>query len=106
MSIVKSFPPEWLETVTVLRGGGRNKDGTIRPPEEIVLPGVLFAPNSTGEPFDGSEQATATPALYFEPADFVFVSTDRIRRANGVVFAVEGDPEVWPMGGVLPLRKE
>ena len=106
MSIVKRFPKRWRITVIVLRGGGRNTDGTVSPPVEMELPDVLFAPNSTGEPEPHSERATATPALYYDESAFTFVSNDRVRLPNGRVYAVEGDPEEWPLGGVLPLRKE
>lgn len=106
MSIVKQFPTEWLIDVMVLRGGGRNTDGTVNPVVELPLPSVLFAPNSTGEPVESSEQATATPALYFDKTAFVFQSTDRVRLPDGRVYAVDGDPEVWPLDGVVNLRKE
>lgn len=106
MSIVKQFPPEWLIDVVVHRGGGRNTDGTLNSAVQLPLSGVLFAPNSDGEPSEHSEQTAASPALYFDTDSFVFVSTDRVELPDGRVYAVDGDPEVWPLDGVVNLRKE
>ncbi|GAA0200719.1 hypothetical protein [Glutamicibacter creatinolyticus] len=107
MGIVSSFPKKWRISVVVLRGGGRNSDGTVRPTTEIPLKDCLFGPRSTGEPVDRSEQTTGTPTLYRDPDPaFSFESTDRIRIPNGNVYAVDGEPEVWPLGVAVPLRKE
>ena len=106
MGIVSKFPAFWRTDVVVLRGGGRDDRGEPNPVTELPVAGCLIAPRSTSEPIDRADLVSADAVLYRDPEpSFVFLSTDRIRTPDGVVWSVEGDPKVWPMGVEVPLKR-
>lgn len=109
-SIVDRFPAEWLATVTLIRGGGRDARGNPLPSTELELEGCLLAARSTSEPVDRSDLTEAKGVLY-RRRTFTFLSTDRVRVPQGSllsagVWAVDGEPSTWPAGVEVPLRKE
>lgn len=108
MSIVRSFPADWLTDVTVIRSGGSDRRGNPLPAEEIHLTDCLIGPRSTSEQ-DGSMVTSTDMALYRDPdPDFSFRSTDRIRVPEGArmagEWAVDGRPLEYPLGVHVPIR--
>jgi hypothetical protein len=108
VSIIGSFPSSWKTDVTVIRGGGSDPMGNPLPTEEIPVTGCLPAPRATSDPVDRSDLTSATAVLYHE--NFDFQSTDRIRFPDTAVlrgtWAVDGEPQRWPVGIEVPLRKD
>lgn len=106
MGIVSKFPSSWKETVTVLRGGGRDRNGDIQPEQEIPVAECLIGQRTTAEPNERIENAVAGLSLYRDPdPSFFFQSTDRIRRANGDVYQVGGKPAIYPIGVEITLEE-
>ncbi len=102
-----------VETVTVLRDGGRDKFGDeIGPVVEIPIGGCLFAPGASYEFVAGATRGVQeaanqvdTDATVYAPAGSDVRATDRI-RARGVDYQIVGDPKVWGTAGVvIDLRR-
>lgn len=106
MGIVSGFPKSWRVDVTVIRGGGRDDRGNPLPVTEIPVSGCLVGPRATSEPVDRTDLVSSDAVLYRDPDPaFTFLSTDRVRTPDGVVWSVEGSPKVWPMGVEVPLKR-
>lgn len=105
-SFMRRFPKSWLTSVTVLRGGGRDAKGNPLPTQEITVTRCLIAPRSTADPVDRSDVVDGKAVLYRGPG-FTFMSTDRIRVADGLrmagVWSVDGRPSEWPYGSEVGL---
>lgn len=103
---LKMFPKSWLTDVTVLRGGGRDAKGNPLPVVELAVTRCLVAPRATADPVDRSDVTDGKAVLYRGPG-FTFLSTDRIRIADGDrmagVWSVDGRPGEWPHGSEVGL---
>jgi hypothetical protein len=89
------------ETVTVLRGVGRDAfgDPVAGATTETDVAGVLFAPGPSTEANFGQNRVDADATLYGPPGMDI-VATDRV-RARGKVYSVIGDPQDWGVEGVI-----
>lgn len=104
--IVSRFPASWRTDVVVIRGGGRDDWGNPSTVVEIPLGGCLIGPRATSEPADRGDLTSSTAVLYRDPdPTFTFLPTDRIRNPAGFVWSVDGEPQVWPLGVEVPLKR-
>lgn len=89
------------ETVTVLRGTGRDSfgDPVAGATTEHAVTGVLFAPGPSTEVSFGQNRVDADATLYGPPGMDI-VATDRV-RVRGKVYSVIGDPQDWGVDGVI-----
>ena len=111
MSLSFSLLDDWKIAVTVLRSGGRDSAGNLRPDAEHVVEGCLVSPSATDDPVDLGDVVTGTATLIRHSHDFAFESTDRVRVPDGVlapagVWRVAGKPKTWPLGVEVPLEWE
>lgn len=90
------------ETVTRLRATA-DQFGDLATATETSLRGVVIAPGSSTEVTGGQDTVTTAATLY-APAGTDLVPTDRVRRADGTVWQVDGQPRVWrsPFTGWQP----
>lgn len=110
MSIVDRFPAEWLTSATVLRGGGKDRNGDPLPAQEIPVDGCLAGWGVTTELTDRTDRTTAQATLYRRRDDFEWQSTDLIRFPEGAAltgtWAVDGEPKIWPTDVEIGLTRE
>lgn len=110
MSITDRFSPDWLTTATVLRGGGRDRNGDPLPAQEIPVDGCLVGWDVTTEHTDRSDRTTAQATLYRRRDDFEWRSTDLIRLpADSMLpgtWAIDGEPKIWPTDVEIGLTRE
>lgn len=110
--MVRHFPAEWLTTVVVLRGGGRDGRGNPLPVQEVPVDACLLGARATEDPLSRGDLTTAEGILYRDLEDGVeFLPTDQVRVPEGTwlaagVWAVDGMPKRWPMGWEVALRRE
>lgn len=69
-----------METVTVVRPGGRDRHGDPTGATEHTIAGVLVAPAGSSEDVSSGEQLADRWDLYL-PVGSDIVATDRVRRA-------------------------
>lgn len=108
--LVQRFPPAWLTTVTVVRGGGRDARGNPRASQRIPVVDCLVRWTASGDLLDRTDVSTGAAVLYGRRPGFDFTSTDRIEipataLAPGV-WAVDGSPKLWPHSIEVALKKE
>lgn len=109
------------ETVVLLREEvtGRDGDGNeITAPVEVEVPNSVYAPSGSSEIVQGRDTVITNPTVYLGLVDAAGQpvtpkATDKLRRANGDVYDLDGDPQVFPpnpfagdvVGPVLRLEK-
>lgn len=64
-------------------------------PTETVVAGCAFAPRTTDEDRGNYRQGVIVGLTMYAPPGTNVTATDRIRRADGTVFEVEGQPGEW-----------
>ena len=82
------------ETITVRRPGGTDQRGDPEPAVEHTVTGCAFAPRSSTEATDRRDTVVIGLTLY-APPDADIQATDKIVRANGTVWEVDGEPGDW-----------
>lgn len=96
------------EDIVIVRPAPRDKFGDPLPGSETRTPssGWLFAPGPSVELKDGQESVDTDAALYRTGAPGVeeIRPKDRI-EVRGLLFEVQGEPQVWRLGTVITLRK-
>lgn len=102
------FPSDWRCTITVQRGGGRDRDGDPVAATEHTIPDCLVGARATKDPVDRSDLTDST-AVAYAPVRADVVSTDVVVVPEGHfmagVYHVDGDPGFWPLGTEIPLRR-
>lgn len=104
------------ETVTIISRtvSGRDGDGNdVYETTETPVPGSVFAPFGATELIQGQDTTIANPTVYLGDPDVVPRATDKVRRANGDVYDIDGEPQVYPpnpftgerVGAVLRLER-
>lgn len=93
-----SFP--FGETVTRLRAtvstdvyGGPTLDWTS--PDELEIDGCGIAPRANGDLEDTARAGAVIGFTLYGPPDADIGYKDRVRRANGDLFEVDGEPGRW-----------
>lgn len=87
------------ETVTLLSRTvtGRDGDGNdLYTVVETPVPGSVFAPFGGTELIQGQDTTIQNPTVYLGDPEVVPKATDRVRRSNGEVYEVDGQPQVYP----------
>ena len=108
------------ETVTLLTETVTGQDGDgndVVSPVEVDVPNSVFAPAGTVELIQGQNTVIENPTIYLGEFDSTGQpvtpkATDKVRRANGDVFLVDGKPLIFPpnpftgetVGAVLRLE--
>ncbi|WP_417372714.1 hypothetical protein [Glutamicibacter protophormiae] len=110
MGIVEAFPEDWRVDVIVIRRGGRDSKGGVKPAQQIPVPDCIIAPKGSDESGRASDVATTDAVLYRDPdPDFMFQSTDQIRIPEGSLMAglwdVAGRPAQTPLGVEVALKE-
>lgn len=111
----------FAEIITLLREAVTGTDGDgndVTAPTEINVPGSVFAPGGSTELIQGEDVTIANPTVYLGLYDDTGAAvtpkaTDRVRRANGDTYTVDGEPQVYPpnpftgeqVGPVLRLER-
>ena len=108
MTLVSSFPPEWLTSITVHRGGYDAK-GNPLPTTSHTIEECLVGWRGTADPVDRSELTTDTavayvddPATDIKAGDQVTVPACRWPYGD---FQVDGQVKPRQMGLEIPLRR-
>ncbi|MBR2189314.1 MAG: hypothetical protein IJ860_07915 [Eubacterium sp.] len=93
---VQSF---WRQTITRLRPAEKTERGSKvydwSNPGELDIPGCSVQPSSTSLSQDGRVLGVQDGLTVYAPVDADVRAGDRI-RFNGSVYAINGDPLVWP----------
>lgn len=104
------FPADWTTTVTVKRGGGKDRKGNPQPETELKAGPVLVGWRATADPVDRADLTTDLAVLYDETGTTVYERSDRVvipdtHAGPTGTWQVDGTPKNWPMGWEVPLRK-
>ncbi len=93
-------------TVEVWAKGGVDKYGDPLPATLVAsIPGCLFAPKRSVVTIEAMTVVDTTAAVYLpKDASYQPKSGDTI-KIDGVSWTVEGDPDIWPLGIEVPVRK-
>jgi len=113
--------PPYGETVTLLSRTitGQDSDGNdVYDTVETDVPGSVFAPFGSTELIQGQDTTITNPTVYLGLVDSSGnpvnpEATDKVRRANGDLYDVDGEPQVYPpnpftgtqVGPVLRLER-
>jgi hypothetical protein len=107
--MVSGFPAGWQTPVTLLRGGGRDREGNPKAEERSDTPPVLVGWRSTSDPVDRSEATEDYAVLYDDSFEIAWTPTDRVEIPDGPwpsgTWQVDGRPKPWPLGWEVPLRR-
>lgn len=91
------------ETITRIRPTGLDLMGDPNPgiPDELDIPGCLFAPGTSSEsgPGDAARQATTFGTVY-APAGADITNTDQL-RIRDQTFDITGVPAAWNTAGLV-----
>jgi len=109
-----TFP--YGETVTLISRTvtGQDADGNdIYTDVETLVPGSVFAPFGGTELIQGQDTVISNPTIYLGDPSVTPSATDKVRRANGEVYDIDGQPQVYPpnpftgerVGAVLRLER-
>lgn len=110
MGIVDSFPADCRVEVIVIRRGGRNSQGDLKPETRIPVPDCIIAPRSSEQSGKASDATTSEMYLYRDPdPGFAFASTDQILVPQGSLmdglWDVGGRPMQTPLGVEVRLKE-
>lgn len=100
---LSAFPKEWLVTVELKQGGGRDARGNPLPPTPVTVEGCLFADRASEDPVDRSDLTEDAGVLYMPPSAPLPASTDSVVVPGRGTYAVDGKPKQWPFGHEVPL---
>jgi len=93
---VQSF---WRQTITRLRPTEKTERGSTvfdwSNPDELDIPECSVQPSSTSLSQDGRVLGVTDGLTVYAPEDADVRAGDRIRY-NGNVYAINGDPLIWP----------
>lgn len=108
--IGSTFPDGWKTSVTVKRGGAKDRKGVAQPETQFSAGPVLVGWRATADPVDRADLTTDTAVLYdmtgtvtYEPSDRVVIPDDYPGPTG--TWQVDGTPKRWPFGYEVPLRK-
>ena len=104
------------ETVTLISRTvtGQDADGNdVFGLVETRVPGSVFAPFGSTELIQGQDTTIANPTIYLGDPAVVPKASDKVRRENGDVYDIDGEPQVFPpnpftgevVGAVLRLER-
>lgn len=98
----------WARTpVTRVRAasGGEDQYGEPLPGVEdrASLPAGLFAPTGTDLPISAGTAGTVTNPVVYWPGEWPDVKPGDVLVIDGDDWRVDGRPQSWPMGLVVPL---
>lgn len=110
MSLASRFPGHWLVEVTVDRSGGTDPKGNLLPGSSHTVPECLVSTQTSAEdPQSRSDLPESTAWIHTAPGAN-FQSMDRVTVPEGSLwphgrFVVNGDPDFWPLGTRVGLRR-
>jgi hypothetical protein len=88
------------ETVTLIRKGqatGQDAYGRdLFTPTETAAPGAVWAPGGTTETLASGDTVVEQPSLTWVNNVPGLTAVDQIRRANGDLFEIDGEPADYP----------
>lgn len=84
------------ETITIVRGAGRDKygDPIAGLPQRIEVPGCAVAPRGSDEPTERGRAGVITGLTVYAPPGTDIRHTDQVER-RGVLYDIEGDAGEW-----------
>ena len=92
----------WRQTIIRLRPGTKTERGSTvydwSNPDELTIPECSVQPASTSLTQDGRVQGIQDGLTVYAPVDADVKAGDRIRFGDAV-YAINGDPLVWPAAG-------
>ena len=94
----------WRQTIIRMRPGTKTERGSTiydwSNPDELTIPECSVQPTSTSLSQDGRVQGVQDGLVVYAPVDADVRAGDRIRFGDSV-YAINGDPLVWPGVGRL-----
>lgn len=94
----------WTQTITRIRPGTKTERGSTIPDwdnvDELDIPECSVQPTGTSLTQDGRIEGVQDGLVVYAAADIDVRAGDRIRYA-GNVYAINGDPLIWPGAGRL-----
>jgi hypothetical protein len=116
---VLSYPFGETATLLIERVTGTDSDGNdVSTEVEVQVPGSVFAPTGSTELIQGQDTVIQNPTYYLGAVDdagqpVAPKATDKVRRPNGDVYDIDGEPQVYPpnpfsgdvVGPVLRLER-